>query len=302
MGGGGMLRNAFRSSVGGVQNAFSRSITTTHNKPTSNILSLSSSSSPSSSTPLNLPVSATSPTLPNWASCASSYLYDGDEWELESGYEDEHDRASLIFGAVPSLDEVEDAVSSLKQIVAPALYSQFYEDRTSSLERDIPDHIADPARSELVEPNLHLYNRKPSQSHQYGRVFDAFHLLQTAPSIQRMVVSLSSDKAVWDAVLNNEMVKELKESFCIVKDAISQRSDGSPDTTASILKWILDNTKAMVMELIEKLTKLVNDMFEPPQKENTAATTDLFEKRLRSSLMLSIVVLLIVVVTRAHRV
>lgn len=28
-----------------------------------------------------------------------------------------------------------------------------------------------------------------------------------------MVASLSSDKAVWDAVMNNEAVKELKESF-----------------------------------------------------------------------------------------
>lgn len=28
-----------------------------------------------------------------------------------------------------------------------------------------------------------------------------------------MVVSLSSDKAVWDAVLNNEVVRELRESY-----------------------------------------------------------------------------------------
>lgn len=28
-----------------------------------------------------------------------------------------------------------------------------------------------------------------------------------------MVISLSSDNTVWDAVLNNEVVKELRESF-----------------------------------------------------------------------------------------
>lgn len=28
-----------------------------------------------------------------------------------------------------------------------------------------------------------------------------------------MVVSLSSDRAVWDAVMNNEVVRELRESF-----------------------------------------------------------------------------------------
>lgn len=31
--------------------------------------------------------------------------------------------------------------------------------------------------------------------------------------MQRMVISLSSDKAVWDAVLNNEVVKELRGSI-----------------------------------------------------------------------------------------
>lgn len=28
-----------------------------------------------------------------------------------------------------------------------------------------------------------------------------------------MVISLSSDKTVWDAVLNNEVVKEIRESY-----------------------------------------------------------------------------------------
>ncbi|XP_043718030.1 uncharacterized protein LOC122665976 [Telopea speciosissima] len=316
MGKGGTLRTAIRGVGGGIQDAFSRGISINTNKPISQILALSSSSSSSASTSLNLPVSETSPTVPNWDSCASShYFCDGDEWEWESvngGVVDhEHDRANMIFdnyvfGAVPSQNEVEDAVSSLKQTVAPALYSRFCEDQSfSSLDKDVTDHTEDPARSELdwIEPTLHLYNPRLSQSHQYGRVYDAFHLLQTEPSIQRMVISLSSDKAVWDAVLNNEVVKELKESFCIVEDANSQRSDESPDRAASILKWILNNTKAKVLELIEKLRQLVNEVFQPPQKEkNTSATTDLFENRLRTSLLLSIVVLLIVVVTRAHRV
>lgn len=33
------------------------------------------------------------------------------------------------------------------------------------------------------------------------------------PTSQRMVVSLSSDKAVWDAVLNNEAVREIRDSY-----------------------------------------------------------------------------------------
>ncbi|KAJ4955403.1 hypothetical protein NE237_012186 [Protea cynaroides] len=316
MRGGGMLRTAIRSGVGGVQDALSRSITSNTSKPTSHshILSLSSSSSASASTALNLPVLGTSATVPNWVSCGSSYFYDGDECEQEFIDGDDQDRTNMIFdnmifdnyvfGAVPSQDEVEDAVSSLKQIVAPALYSRFCEGGSSaSLDKDIIDHTDDQGRSELdwIEPTLHLCNPRLSPSHQYGRVYDAFHLLQAEPSIQRMVISLSSDKAVWDAVLNNEVVKELKESFCIAEDAKSQ-TDGSPDKEANLLKWILNNTKAKVLELIEKLRKLVNHVFQPLQKKKAAATTDLFEDRLRTSLLLSIVVLLIVVVTRAHRI
>ncbi|XP_042510924.1 uncharacterized protein LOC122086249 [Macadamia integrifolia] len=315
MGGGRMLSTAIRSALGGNenQNGLSKTISSNANKHNSQILSLSLSSSSSASTSLNLPLSGTSPTVSNWASRASSYFCDGDDWEWESvNGNDDQDRGDMIFdnyyafGAVPSQEEVEDAVSSLKQIVAPALYSRFCEDRSSSSsDKHVTDHTADPARSELdwIEPPLHLYNPRLSQSHQYGRVSDAFHLLQTDPSIQRMVMSLSSDKAVWDAVMNNEVVKELKESVCIAEDANSQRSDESPDTAAGLLKWILDNSKAKVLELIEKLIKLVNEVFQPEQKKNnTAATTDLFEARLRASLLLSIVVLLIVVVTRAHRV
>lgn len=67
----------------------------------------------------------------------------------------------------------------------------------------------------------------------------------------------------------------------------------------------MDVTKAKIMQLIETFQSLVNEMFLPPEtppSENpTADDEDQFEAKVRSSLLLSVVILLIVVVTRFHK-
>lgn len=70
-----------------------------------------------------------------------------------------------------------------------------------------------------------------------------------------------------------------------------------------IVDWILDIAKAKVLELIEQFISLLTMIFQPPdhKKNLGAANTDgRLDEKLRSSLLLSIVILLIVVVTRAH--
>ncbi|KAJ0041982.1 hypothetical protein Pint_17192 [Pistacia integerrima] len=113
-----------------------------------------------------------------------------------------------------------------------------------------------------VEPSLHLSNSRMLQPYGPDRVYDAFHLLQTEPSIQRMVVSLSSDQAVWKAVLNNEGGSGTEGVFLC-----SSLPDDETPTTGS----------------------------------KTAGATDPFEEKLRTSFLLSVMVLLVVVVTRAGR-
>lgn len=78
----------------------------------------------------------------------------------------------------------------------------------------------------------------------------------------------------------------------------SDRSDGF-NAAADILNWIFNNTKAEVLKLMEKITKLVNGLFQPREDETTTGgATEPIEGKLQTSLMLTIVVLLIVVVTR----
>ncbi|CAM8903463.1 unnamed protein product [Rhodiola kirilowii] len=118
-----------------------------------------------------------------------------------------------------------------------------------------------------------------------------------------MVISLSSDPAVWNAVLNNKVVPELRQSISPGdNNSIASLETDSKDSeaAASILKWILDNTNAKVTEIIEMINKLVNDLFQPLEGHDKP-TTDPFEEKLRYSLMLTVVVLLIVAVARSKR-
>ncbi|XP_011016560.1 PREDICTED: uncharacterized protein LOC105120072 [Populus euphratica] len=123
-----------------------------------------------------------------------------------------------------------------------------------------------------------------------------------------MVLSLSSDKAVWDAVLNNAVVQELRETYYADENTDPLTSESSDETgeetnpALNFVKWIFDNTRARVVEVIETVTKLVNELFKPPADEKTSAgAKDPFEDKLRSSFLLSIMVLLIVVATRVQK-
>lgn len=74
-----------------------------------------------------------------------------------------------------------------------------------------------------------------------------------------------------------------------------------------IVKRIFSSTKAKLMEVIETITNIVNELFRPPVDEKAtngaakAGTKDPFQENLRTSFLLSIVVLLVVVVTRASK-
>ncbi|KAM1020551.1 hypothetical protein ACFX13_042473 [Malus domestica] len=292
--------------------------TSRHNqKPSSSHnLSLSSPTSPFSS--CNIPLASNCGT----SSWPSSPRFDDFDWvTVDNGVSSEDDERlshglmdDFVLGPVPSKHEVHNAVSALHQVFSPFIRDKF----GSKSDRDVDDQITSPAGfvhpapsagSELdwMEPSAYLSNNsKMLQSHGVERVYDAFHLLQTESSVQRMVMALSSDTAVWDAVMNNEVVRELRESFYADEDNSSEssqeNSDDNNDKATNIVKWIFQNTMAKVMEAVEKITKVMGGFFQPPSSENAKAeASNRFEDKLKISFMLSVVVLLIVVVTRSHK-
>ncbi|PIA51792.1 hypothetical protein AQUCO_01100573v1 [Aquilegia coerulea] len=321
-GGGGMIRRAIGRRIVGVNNSGVQD--KSNNNSNNNILSLSTRCNPSSSlsSPC-IPVSATTSNtvpLPTWSS--NSLYYDSDVWDWEhvDAYGEQDDEVhgtfdKYIFGPVPSREEVEDAVSSLQHFLGAPSYSQLTEDGLNSgSEKESSYHTPSPSSSvrrvpsygselDWLEPSLLYSNSRMQQLQGYerARVHEAFSLLQNEPSVQRVVVSLSTDRAVWDAVLNNNVVRELRDTYA-AENKTAPRPDGNPAAAKNILSWILDNSKAKLIELMDKVTKLLT-VFQPSQmEEDTPRTTDEFQERLKSSLLVSIVVLLIVVMTRAHRV
>ncbi|GKU88473.1 hypothetical protein SLEP1_g2734 [Rubroshorea leprosula] len=181
------------------------------------------------------------------------------------------DRLTLGLGPVPSKIEVENAVSSLEKFMGG---------------------VSSPG------PELKWLCNVG------GRIFHVFRLMQTQQSFKRLVVSLSSDKAVWDAIKNNEMVRKLCESPIPAEKGEKldyPEIEVDPDLIAKILNWIFDIAKAKVVELVLKLQALVSEVFRDQDSKNwTDNSREQLEDIVRSSLVLSMVILLIVVITRVQ--
>ncbi|XAR71821.1 hypothetical protein NMG60_11018253 [Bertholletia excelsa] len=329
-GGGGMLRTVqrvVRAGVGGgAQEPFSQSTANSNSSAvssnkrhpcrptTSPVISLSSSSSL-----LNFPAQTIS-ALSIWPYCSSPSGSEEFDWECVEG--SEYEKASgchddFVFGPAPSGDEVQEALSALQQFLDRASFSHFTSDYLTyhsgkdvagdtTTPRGVMNRVSSVGKDlDWIEPSLQLCSPRMLWPCGSNRAYDTLHILWTDPCIRRMVSSLSSDDAVWNAVMNNEAVRQVRESLLEADNSIphspEDSSDGS-DTTTNILSWIFNNTKAKVVELIDKITKLVNELFQPLNDEKkTGGDSQLFEEKLRASFMLSIIVLLIVVVSRAHR-
>lgn len=68
-----------------------------------------------------------------------------------------------------------------------------------------------------------------------------------------------------------------------------------------ILRWMLGFTKSKIFQLLENFASVVNEIFQPTPKEKpTSELNDLLDEKVRSSLLLSVVILLIVVFARGH--
>lgn len=278
----------------------------------------------SSGSALSLPIPADSggPGPTSWSPFSVSHCDDYDWVSVDDGSDEERPVGfddDFVFGPVPSIDEVHGAVTALTHVLDAPSHSQLIRDKFScTVDKDLAYQISGPtllnrvssAGSELdwKEPSPVPCDPRALLCYGSQRVHEAFRLLQTESSVQKMVVSLSSDKAVWDAVLNNAVVRELRETYYADENTDPLTSESLDETgeesnpALNFVKWIFDNTRAKAIEVFETITKLVNEFFKPPAGEKTSAgTKDPFEDKLRSSFLLSLIVLLIVVVTRAQK-
>ncbi|XP_013593125.1 PREDICTED: uncharacterized protein LOC106301307 [Brassica oleracea var. oleracea] len=181
--------------------------------------------------------------------------------------------------AYPEIEEVEDAFSALQLM--------FNDD-------DDKDQVSDQSEFvDWIEPPLQLCNTSLLQPYMLDRFYDAFHMFQTDPSVQRMVMSLASDRAVWDAVMNNEVVRELITN--------AERSEEDSGITMNFIRRLLQRSAVKIMDAMEGVTKYVTDLFIGDDTVVLATGAPPVMEKLQMTVLLTIVVLLIVFVTRATR-
>lgn len=322
-GGGGMLKTVgrvVRTGISGepLSSSSSSNTTTHHNSPTKSASTKTTHKSTTSKHALSLsstgnnnnnginssymPVSAAWPVTPYFSVADSDEL---GQWECVEDYFDDR-----VFGGVPSAHEVEHALLSLQQVIRPVSPSLSTNGETvSDSDNDAADVIQRTSSKgsdmiDWIEPSMQIYDQTLAKTYGWERVYDAFRLLQTDPSVQKMVVSLSSDRGVWDAVLNNDAVREVRDSYRNVTEISAQSTveQSSPsDTSPNVLKWIYDNMKEKFLEIIENITKVVGGISKPLEHDKTDNTDRAFSEKLGSTFLLTVVVLLIVVVTRGYK-
>lgn len=79
-------------------------------------------------------------------------------------------------------------------------------------------------------------------------------------------------------------------------------SDSLNAADSNVVIWILSTAKSKFIETIEQITKIVTNLFQRAFNKTSvdAGEVYLFNEKLRASFMISIMVMLIVMVTRLH--
>lgn len=265
---------------------------------------------------------ATQQTLPNqpcWQ--LDDWEFTGDEEELQPhNHDNNHDR--LIFGSVPTQKEVQEVVSDFQDALTQGIIpvSGYFNHKTALSSSSSVHKKSDSVELSTIqgtgnkscgtfvnldqmERELHEDNYRIVQKARHDNVFEAFNLLQSNPAVQGMVISLASDKAVWEALLKNEKVAEFRQSIQKGESKppeLSKDSDKSPPHQDSPFMHAIENTKTKVMECIGKITEILNQYFGfAIEKKLFEKDEDPLERILKASLMLSVAVLLMVLVRRA---
>ncbi|XP_051218538.1 uncharacterized protein [Lolium perenne] len=224
------------------------------------------------------------------------------------------DTYGVVFDAPPTDDEVHAAVASIQQVFenpsaadsdavelqaialpiaglpSSGMFVNYFSADSDISEKQIVNSPSNIGLEDCMEPAALALNSTALVTRDHQNVLDAFQLLQEDSSVQKMVMALSTDKAVWDAVMNNDVVQEFKKSF---QDAKETDNKGCSTTPPGMMKWVLENTQAKIKEFLEKILQLVHTLFQAGSKDY-----DLSDDLVRMSFMLSVFVFIVVTIAR----
>ncbi|KAL6633850.1 hypothetical protein ACP70R_026521 [Stipagrostis hirtigluma subsp. patula] len=257
------------------------------------------------------PLRASSPPPPSavaaatyWESRALRRDGEEDDWEEvvaggadtapDPGEPEEEEEYRVVFWSPPTIDEVTGAVSSIQQVFENpfGVDTDITNRQTALLSTSGHSSGNSSGSDDWIEPAAYVLNSTALLSREHRNVLDAFRLLQKDPTVQKMVMSLSCDKAVWDAVMNNEAVQDFRRSLHNGKE---KGRKGNSDSPAEVLKWILDSAQAKVLEFLDNVMKIVNMLIHPRSDEEKP---DMYSDTVKASLMLTVFVFIVVAIAR----
>ncbi|KAH9323559.1 hypothetical protein KI387_018198 [Taxus chinensis] len=251
-------------------------------------------------------------TVSSYSSDPSSHFTPEQEFQTHL---DHHHHVSdhLVFGSAPTQPGVVEATSdfqdTIKQNVTSVSCIIDNQTVSSSFQSvyDNPDSVEVSNFQESkgtsfenlvnrVEPELDQDNDKKLHISGHSNVFEAFNLLQSNPSIQGIVASLASDKAVWDAMLKNEKVLEFKQSLLEGEFEVSD-ADKRPCDHKNPLTEVIKNMKVKAVEYTQKITEVCNK-FSGFADAFLEKDGDFVERALKASSIVGIGILLILLFKR----
>lgn len=258
-----------------------------------------------------LPVSTAPQTTLN---CSRELL---NEWEFSEeetsndNFEHHQFRHRVVFGAAPTKEEVEEAVSDLEDsftqsIVYPSS-SRHYESLplSTSVQKnggsievsECSDNKRESSRSmvDWIEPELYPYNHEVVQQLGQNDILDAFRLLQRNHTVREMVISIASDKAIWNALLKNEKVVEFRELLQKGGTNLEEITEGSDENPAEKPNWFSQAVQSAKLKVVEIIHLILGFADRKVISENDG---EILDRTVKSSLMLAAVVLLVVLIKR----
>ncbi|CAN6238863.1 unnamed protein product [Urochloa humidicola] len=256
------------------------------------------------------PLRASSPPPPSAVAAAAYWesralRRDGDEdgdWEEVvagapgPGEMEEEEEYRVVFWSPPTIDEVTGAVTSIQEVFEnPFGVDPDTTGRQAALLSTSGHSSGNSSGSDdWIEPAAYVLNSTALLSREHRNVLDAFRLLQKDPTVQKMVMSLSCDKAVWNAVMNNEAVQDFRRSLHDGKENDIKGNTGGP---VEVLKWILDSAQAKIVEFLENVMKLFNMLIHPQEDEEKP---DAYIDSVKVSFMLTVFVFIVVAIARIN--
>ncbi|KAM3744374.1 hypothetical protein ACB098_06G048900 [Castanea mollissima] len=246
-----------------------------------------------------------------------------DDWEFADGEETlvmeaEEPMPRLVFGGVPSFEEAKEATTELKD----ALDKVYLSSPKSNGSGDIfaANHV--PGLSLLSSPELEtkscvIFKDTPTAPVP-NHVLQAFKLLNGSPEAQTVVASIACDPNVWNAMMDNHVLKDFLQS--------QQRSDEFNDVQRAKkfeelsvenlsvenetgnseggFMNIMENIKLKVQEMVSNVSNYFQNIFGHSASESTSeddgnTSKTFMDRTLGASFMgLAVLVIMVVVLKR----